>query len=484
MSHSDMGIDKKRRQCIKAVGGAAGITALAGCGGGDDTDTPTEGTGNGTSTGTSGFSGVTVEYWDQHNVNSQPVRDGMEQKVQEFEDSTGANMDVNWSDQGSVADGTWLQNMRAGEIPHLYSSSAAITGQFHTNGITRDATEYIDQFSQDFRDNIEFSRNRMESVYNGYDADFLEIPISQLPNNPFVIRQDHADEAGIDLESDFPPENYEQLLQVAQTLQEDGPSNFGMQVHGAQGDVTDEITVVWSVAEGGHEGNYIDEDWSDVNYDNEFWVDAFEKQVELFREHGLSDQGTPTSSDERATRLVQSGDASMSQINAQNFALFLDEAPELVDNGQIRFGQAWEGEAGYAGTGFIATFALCNPPDGADEDQWETAQDAAVPFMESFLSADWQTEWAELFGHVPAREDVWDDVAERMTNEEEVRFGESIMSTADKLGPAWPAHPELAFVKAQAPGPELQKALRGEISAEQALTNAAETVRNQTSLGS
>jgi ABC-type glycerol-3-phosphate transport system substrate-binding protein len=104
--------------------------------------------------------------------------------------------------------------------------------------------------------------------------------------------------------------------------------------------------------------------------------------------------------------------------------------------------------------------------------------------METFLDAEWQTEWAELFGHVPAREDVWDDVPERMTNEEQVRFGESIMSTADMMGPAWPSHPELAFVKAQAPGPEFQRALRGEASTEEALTNAAETVRSQTSLGS
>jgi ABC-type glycerol-3-phosphate transport system substrate-binding protein len=285
------------------------------------------------------------------------------------------------------------------------------------------------------------------------------------------------------LESDFPPENYEQLIQVAKQLQEEGPGKFGMQVHGSQGDVTDEITVVWTVAEGGHEGNYINEDWTDVNYDNQIWIDAFEKNVEIYREHELSDEGTPTSSDERATRLMMSGDVSMSQINAQNFAMFLNEAPDLIENGDIRFGRAWEGDAGYAGTGFIATFALCNPPSDADEQDWETAQQGAIQFIESFLGADWQTEWAELFGHVPAREDVWEDIAEQMTNEEEVRFGESIISTADKMGPAWPSHPELAFVKAQAPGPEFQKALRGELTTEEALNNAAQIVRDQTSLG-
>jgi ABC-type glycerol-3-phosphate transport system substrate-binding protein len=503
-------IDKTRRRCIKVFGGTAGLTALAGCsgdtgGGGGGTDTSGDGGGGtntsadqdasggssdgDTSTSTSSqqggtdLSGVTINYWDMHNVNSEPVRSGMEDKVASFEEETGANMKVNWSDQGSVAGGKWLQNMRAGEVPHLYSSSSAIDGQFIASGYVEPAGNYVGEFSQEFNSSIEFTLNRLESVYGGYSDDIYEIPISQLPSNPFVIRTDHAEQAGIDLEKDFPPENYEQLLQVGKQLQEEGPSKFGFQVHGAGGDVTDEITTVWATAEGGFDGTYINEDWTDVNYDKDVWIEALSRQVEIYREHGLSDEGTPSSSDERASKLLMSGDASMSQINAQNFAMFQNQAPELVKNGDIQFGQAWKGEAGYRGTGFIAAFGLCKPTSSANQEQWNAAQAGGRQFMQSFIQPEWQKEWARIFGHVPARQDIWEEVPEVMPNEEEVQFGEAIIKNAKDLGPAWAAHPQLPFIKASAPGAPFQKALSGDISAEEACNQAAQTVREQTKLG-
>lgn len=482
---------KTRRHCIKALGGVAGLTALAGCsgdtgggggggggssGGGGDTSSPSQQSGT-------DFSGATINYWDMHNVNSEPVRKGMEDKVASFEQETGANMNMNWSDQGSVAGGKWLQNMRAGEVPHLYSSSSAIDGQFISSGYIEPADNYVDEFPDDFRNSISFTLDRLKSVYGGYSGDIYEVPISQLPSNPFVIRTDHADQAGIDLEKDFPPENYEQLLQAAKQLQEEGPSKFGFQVHGAGGDVTDEITTVWATAEGGFDGTYLNEDWTDVNYDKDVWIEALRRQVEIYQEHGLSDQGTPSSSDERATQLLMSGNASMSQINAQNFAIFQNQAPELVENGDIRFGQAWKGEAGYRGTGFVATFGLCKPPSNANKEQWSTAQAGGRAFMRSFIQPEWQKEWARIFGHVPAREDVWEEVPQMMPNEEEVRFGESIMQNAQDLGPAWAAHPQLPFIKSSGAAAQFQQALRGDISAEEACKKAAENVRSQTNLG-
>jgi len=197
-------------------------------------------------------------------------------------------------------------------------------------------------------------------------------PVGLVPQDPVQVRADHMREAGLDPESDFPPESYEHLVEIATTLTEDGPGDYGFQLHGHPFDWYTFIEP-YTNALGGHEGEagYFAEDYRSVNYDTETWKQVVADTIALYREHEVSGPQTPSIPDEDTVPLLTQGQVSMSPIEPMNYPTYHDTAPELMEAGDIKYGSLWSEPSGMNNAMLTYGLAITNPPEGADEDEWE-----------------------------------------------------------------------------------------------------------------
>jgi len=468
-----------RRGFIKGAG-AAGIAGLAGCSGdgGDGGDSGDGGDGTGTPTDTMGdgqTGGATITYWSVLHQQSQVSRLALERLISDFENQTNHTVEPNWSIAQSLQDGTWLQNMNSGRVPILYDSQVSRNGQFIDAGYVQPfEEEVVPELSDDVVSGIEWNLDAMANLYQGFDKDVAyEMMLGSVMQEPFVVRTDHMEEAGLDPENDFPPQDYDELIELATTLQEDGPGNHGFQVHGSPGDLMDEITPTWAMSYGGQDGLYVNSDWSDTNLDNEHWKKTLRQNVEIFRDHELSAPNSNSTSDEDAVQLLISGQASMSQVGMLNHGMFANRAPELLEQGSIKYGPAWEGPSGYRGEYNVTSMTLCKPPN-MDDQKYERKKSAAIEFMEFLLSSDTQVNTFDWWGILPANESVWEETTG--TNHQ---LPETAMTIAEGSEFGWQAHSEMSDIQYNIPGPIFQQAMSGDISPEEACNQAAEEIRNQ-----
>jgi len=476
-----------RRAVLKTLG-AAGISAgLAGCAGSSDSGaTETSGSGANTSreqgttiggtAGASDVSGVTIEWWDLMHRQSQTSKDWVESIKQKYEEETGNTLSMSYETTQAVQSGTWLTEMEQGKGPIVFDGSVVRMGSFIDAGHVTPWSDFSDQFDSERLSSIEWSDEIVQSAFSGFEGDKIwSMPIGFILQAPIVARADHFEEAGLDIENDFPPESYEDLISTAQKLQEDGPGDYGFQVHGAPNDITDEISPTWAVGIGGGDGRYVNSDWTDTLYDSDAWKTSLKRQVDLFRNKELSPPDTPTASDEDACQSIIDGRASMSQVGMYNYGLFADRAQDELNNGVFQFGPAWEGQSGNRGMfGSTTTMNLAAKPESMDDETWEKKKNAAIQLMEMMLSPEIQKEIFAKVGPLPANRNVWEEVRGQESN-----FINTAISMANSAEYGWQAHPDIQDIKANIPGPILQRAMNGSISAEEACDQAAEQIRNQ-----
>lgn len=449
-----------RRQFLKAAA-VGGTAAAAGCLGNSSSDS--------------------FQYWEYFHSQSEVANDLMKSSVTEFEDENDVQMQVNWASWNDINGGKWKNNMQSGNRPVIYDSTNSLNGQFIEPGWVKPVSEYKDRLDDEALEHVEWALEMAQSCYRGFDEDLYEIPIGFEVGAPFIARADHFEEAGLSIEDDFPPQNYEELVQVATQLQEDGPADNGFQIYGAQGDVTDEALLTWTAAEGGYEGMYLNEDWSEVNYDNEVWKDATKKFVDLYHEHGLSSDKAPTASNEEAAQMLIQGNVSMVQGSTKDFGLLRSRAEEMLTDGTIVFGPSWEGAAGNRGDFFTQCIALMKQPDNVDDDTWQQHEETAIEWINKLLSADFQKEVPRSLATLPARRDVW-STYEEGTAITESNFMSTLETTVDGMEHGWSSHPGMNAIQYNIAGPLFQQAVRGELTAEEACDQAAEQIRNQVEL--
>lgn len=458
-----------RRQFIEAAG-IGGIAGLTGC-----LSNVTDGS-NGSSG--SGGDGNTVEYWEYFHSQSEVADELMRTSVDEFQSDNDVQMEMNWASWDDINGGKWKNNIQNGNRPVLYDSTNSLNGQFIEPEWVKPVSEYRDRLDDEALENVEWALEMAESCYRGFDEDLYEIPIGLEVGAPFIARADHFEEADLSIEDDFPPEDYEHLVQVATQLQEDGPADHGFQIYGAHGDVTDEALVTWTASKGGYDGMYLNEDWSDVNYDNDIWKEATKQYVDLYQEHGLSSDKAPTASNEGAAQMLIQGNVSMYQGSTKGFGQFMSRAEDMLADGTIVFGPSWEGDAGNRGDFFTQCVALMNKPDGVAEDVWQQREEAAIDWINKLLSEDFQKEVPKSLATLPVRKDVWsglkDDDALSQSN-----FVSTLETTVEGMEHGWSSHPGMNAIQYNIAGPLFQEAVRGNISAEEACTQAAEEIRDQ-----
>jgi ABC-type glycerol-3-phosphate transport system substrate-binding protein len=301
----------------------------------------------------------------------------------------------------------------------------------------------------------------------------MEIPYAFEVFSPFCARVDHIEQAGLDPDADYPPTDYEELIEFATTLQEQGPGQYGFQIYGAADDITDLITQ-WTLAQGAEDGLYLNQDVTDTNIDNDVWKSQFSNFVDVFREHELSNPGTPNFLNEDGSTLLTQGEISMSAFDAQENPSMRNVAPDLIDDGTIRWAPTWSGPTKNRGLMLSFSYGVTRKPDDADADDWQNQQDAAIKYVEMMLSEEAQLKMWEDFGLVPVRKDVWDKLPDYAHKGLETQF-----TMAEDTNFARTAHPAAAaYIYGVMPG-SFQKALSGEISPEEACDNAADAILEQ-----
>ena len=467
-----------RRNFLKLTG-AGSVVAIAGCGGQGNGDGTPAGDNQTTTAGTTERSGgddsnVSLTYWDTVNAQSRNAQLKTELLVETFESDSGATIQTSWDGFGDAAGNTWVSRLQQGNRPVIYDSSGLLTGKYVEGDWILPFDDYMDQIDDEIIENIEWMFPDLRNRYSGFEGDKIyEIPYSFVAATPFVARTDHFEQAGLDPASDFPPENFEDLVTTATTLQNEGPGDWGFQIHGGQFDILDEILMCWTQAEGGQDGLFLTEDWSDTNFDNQTWKSVVSDYVEIYREHELSNGGTPSFSDENTIPLMANGSVSMTQHNFLNYPTLSDQASSLVSEGDIQYGMPWGGNEDSPALPVSKTKAILRKPDNADAATWERKQEAAINFLELWLSRDVQMTMFEDFGAIPVRQDVWSEIERRPSKIVETGIN-SIQNSKFMVS----AHPQqFAIMYGDATG-YFQQALSGEISPEEACDQAASAVRD------
>jgi multiple sugar transport system substrate-binding protein len=460
-----MSCHRTRRHFLKTAT-VGGLVGLSGCIGGL----------------TGGSGSTTVEYWEFWHSQSGVAEELMKSSIKEFEQNHDVNMKMNWSSWTDVTGGKWKSNMQNGDFPVIYDTGAGQGGQFIVEDWVKPVDEYIDRLDKEARDNIQQALELAATTYRGFGgANVYEVPVGIEPSAPFIARADHFEQAGLSIEEDFPPKNYEHLIEVATQLQKNGPGKSGFQIYGSSGDVTDEGVVAWSTALGGYDGLYLNKDWSDVNYDNDAWKTALERWVTTYQEHGLSTDQAPSLSNEAVAQQLIAGNVSMAQTSSKDFGLIRSRAPDMLENGTIQFGPSWEGKAGNRGDFWLQIIALMRRPPGVDKQVWQAREEMAIEWINKVLSKDFQREVANSLAFLPVRQDVQKEL-EASEIGGKSNFVNTLNTISSNLSGGWSAHPDIIPIQYDIAGPLFQQAVGGKISAEEACNTAAQRIRDQLDL--
>lgn len=396
----------RRRQYLKAAGGTIAATALGGC----------------TGLGGGGGNVETIRYWDTFNVQSQSARETVERMVKEFEDENDVKVELNLSGFGQMAGSEWITTFEQGEYPVIFTGDQIVAGRFEEAGYIKPFNEWKDKLGSDTRKGIKWMLdgpineaiawmgehpNMNEQVYT--------FPVGLVPQDPIQVRVDHLKEAGLDPDSSFPPKDYDHLVEVATALTEDGPGEWGFQLHGHPYDwytLIEPYTNALGADKG--EAGYFAPDYRSVNYDSDTWKKVVKDTIALYREHKVSGPQTPSIADEETVPLFVDGKVSMSPIEPMNYPEYLSRAPDLMEAGDIRYGALWDQPSGTNNAMLTYGLAITNPPEGVDEKKWERKQELAIKLAEKWFSTKTQTSLFTDTGFVPVRRDLWEKNAEQL----------------------------------------------------------------------
>lgn len=414
-----------------------------------------------------------LTYWNQMNVQSRQAKEISKQLISDFSSQTGANIGVSWSGYGDVIGAKWKTSFSQGNYPVMYDSVSTWDGQFVEGGWVEPFDNYRDEFSDELISAVEWIFPILREQYSGFGDTIYELPFGFLIQAPFIANLSHFDEAGVD-RSRYPPTSYDDMIEVAKTVQENGPGQFGLQIHGTKFDATDVMLPTLAMAEGGKDGLMLNEDWSDTNWDNDIWKMAVRQWTEIFTKHKLSSPETPNHGDENSVQEIAGGMVSMTQMDYLNHPDFMDNIPDQMNNGDVQWGTSFGGKTG--NLGYIQPFVvgLTKPPSNGDASKWEEKQKAAIDFMKLWFDKDFQLSLFETFGLFPVRQDVWDQLPTAKHN-----LYRSAKEMAKGSNLAISAHPQSVSIQYNIPGPHLQEALQEKITPEEACDNIAQEIRDQ-----
>jgi len=487
-----MGIDKTRRNLLK-IASLGAASALAGCGGGNGGNG--NGNGNGgtktTTTPAGGgmrFDNVTIDYWDMWHNQAKQIGDYFLTVADQFENETGATVKVNQAGY-SQALNKWPQNFQRGTgMPHIFSWQPAWNGRmpnefFHNwDDLTSDYASATGQINLDPFSHV---MDMAEYQTRGIDATHRTVPQFIQPRQCIVWRWDYWQEAGIT--DQYPPQSFEELKSVAQTLQSDSSAEVGFQIPIAEG-------TGWVRTRSAHLADrtgskYWGEEFTpDSNVNNDAYIQGAREAKELF-DAGLMAENTVSLSDEKTLALITSGKYAGGIAEPMGHALIEEQDPELVENGNIRW-QTYDGWG--AENQCMQTLwgkVIPNNPNPNNPQQWEQRKRAGIEFLTNpdagWLSTNVQTPVPnQSRGFWPAREDVWEDAQSNVKWEDQHHWGQLNITLSENTdAPSFDWFPSPYSNVGGTVISELQQMIQGKKGPEQAMNDANETIKQQINQG-
>ncbi|ESP87061.1 extracellular solute-binding protein [Candidatus Halobonum tyrrellensis] len=467
-----------RRPFLKATSAGLLGGALAGCSGNGDGDGDGGGGGGGGGDGGDGggggggsettaqatveadLSGVEFDFWERQYYDESPAaQEALETIIGNFEEQTGATVNVNFQgDEQPLIDA-----FNQGTYPQAMTEFAQSMGNWMQTGQIRPFAEYQDEFDYDVMNSIGALNEAVDFTFRGWDEGNTVFPITANVFAPFVGRMDLYEEAGLDPDSDFPPENFEELVEHATALQEDSSAQIGYQPVHDTVDNQDVYFNQWMAADGGAEGYFFNEDWSDLNVDSDLWHTWLQRDIDLFREHGFGTPDTPTMNDEEITPLMINGRVALSNQAPMNLPGFVERGGDMYRE-NFRWAPSFGLGTGVNGRALIPGGVLMLPPDGADEATWEEKQQGAIELLKYFNDPILQVQTMPSLGFMPANQNLWEEIPNEMNG-----FAETIKSTAENAKYGYPAHPDFGPIGYDIFGAKKQQASQGELSVDEVL---------------
>lgn len=452
-----------RRPYLQMVG-ASLATGLAGCFGGESDED------------------AAFSYWSVDWSQTDEAEELVTQSVEDFESESGETVNLRLAENPAEDQQTWIQAIENGNYPHLVETGANI-GTLIEMDIIKPLDEYIDYFSDETRSAFEGWFDLAATQQRGFDESRQDalFPLWGSVRSPLVTRRSFfEDTPGLDPDEDWPPESYDEFIETARTLQEDGPVEYGTMVLGSSGDILDNLLPVMAYQYGGVEnGDIYTTDWEDTNLDNDAWKQAFSDWVAVYQEHELSPPDTPQGDDEQIGAFLREGTIGIGWHELFTFPQIKAQAPEILDD--LMYGVPWGGDNGAVGKATISGLALTKAPEDADEEAWEESQRTAIEYIEStFASREYQMQAFDSYGSIPLRDGIREDIMEQ-AEENQNYVVPTMYDMIDQLqdtGFTFQNHPENTAVTYTDVPPILQRGLQGEISPEEACDQAAEAARD------
>lgn len=464
-----------RRPFIKATSVGLLGGGLAGCSG-DDGGSNDSGGGGGGSGGDDGvttervtveedLSGLEFDFWERQYYDESPAaKKALEQIISNFEEETGATVNVNFQgDEQPLIDA-----FKQGSYPQGMTEFAQSMGNWMQTGKIRPFNEYQDEFDYDVMDSIGALSEAVDYAFRGWDKGNTLFPITANIFAPFVGRMDLFEEAGLDPEKDFPPENFEELVEISKTIEENSSAKHGYQPVHDTVDNQDVYFNQWMSAEGGADGYFMNEDWSDLNVTKDLWYKWTQRDIDLYQKHGFGTPDTPAMNDEEIPPLMINGEVAMSNQAPMNLPGFKERGGDIYEE-HFKWAPSFGLETGTNGRALIPGGVLTEPPDGADEATWEEKQQGVIELLNYFNDPILQVETMPSLGFMPANQDLWSEIPNEMNG-----FAETAKKTAKNAKYSYPAYPNAGPINYDLFGAKKQQASRGELSVEEVLEQTYE----------
>ena len=408
------------------------------------------------------FSGITIDYWNQINVQNRLVKVAVEQAVKDFENETGAKVNVSWHGYGDIIGPKYRTNFRAGVRPTIFDSDMEWAGairkyllplnDFIKNDLDKDIREAIKWMDPYLAD--------MDRCWPDKDK-FVTMVLWSNICNPLCTRVDHWKKAGISFENNWPIRSYEHFIEICQRFKKAGVTDYPTEVYGATFDAGDCGLPCWAVGKDRLKGTFFNNDCTDINVDSDVWLGTIQEYVDVFRKYNLSSPRSPKSGDENAAEEIALGKKSLVDIEYSNRGILMDRAGDLLKNGTIQWGPHFTGASGSIGNFHIWSFHLVRQ-EGTDAD---VKEQCAWELLKFLLRPEYQIKIAKPLGSLPLRQDVWDQL--KGTPERLFEAHIEMLKTKPRV---WSSHPLQVDVQYNKFGPRMSnilngKDLQGEINA-------------------